>query len=55
MIVRGHEMANDDLNFNWSGRLVTVFRASNYCGFGNDAEVLQIKPVCHVTAHTHSP
>ena len=55
IIVRGHEMATNGVNFNFDGRIVTVFSASNYCGLGNDAGVLQIDPGCHITAHTHPP
>ena len=55
IIVRGHEMATNGVNFSFDGRLVTVFSASNYCGLGNDAGVLQIEPGRHITAQTHPP
>ena len=55
IIIRGHEMATNGVNFDFDGHIVTVFSASNYCNLGNDGGVLQIEPGCHVTAHTYRP
>ena len=44
MIVRGHQVAQQGWLQTFDKRVVTVFSAPNYCGYGNTAAVLLVEP-----------
>ena len=53
LIIRGHEVALNGVNYGFDGRIITVFSASNYCLMGNDGGIVEVLPGCHVKALTH--
>ena len=53
LIIRGHEVAINGVNYGFSGRVLTVFSASNYCGMGNDGGVVEVFPGSRIRGHTH--
>jgi protein phosphatase len=55
-VVRGHECVAEGCREQFSGRLFTVFSASNYCGSsGNKAGVLVVRRNFETEVHTYPP
>ena len=42
LLVRGHEPCDEGFHFTFDDKLVTVFSASNYCGYGNNKAAVMI-------------
>ena len=55
LIIRGHEVATNGVNYCFDGRIITVFSASNYCNMYNDGGIVEVLPGAHINAITYKP
>lgn len=56
MIIRGHECVKDGVEFWFDNKLVTVFSASNYCGYENNkSAILEILNTTNYHVHSYPP